>query len=148
MKKPPTGTCDIANDSLCCIQGKLYATYQCSLPVSQRTKAVLMLYSFEKGADGGAPSRCHNMYHLDNTLVVALSTHQRRCLNNITIYGNGRSVKAMVVDKCDSAMGCDADHDCQPPCPKNIIESSRAVWEGLAVPLSQWGELDIFWSDA
>ncbi|GFZ06864.1 hypothetical protein Acr_18g0010490 [Actinidia rufa] len=93
-------------ECLCCIQGKLYATYQCSPPVSQRTKAVLTLYSFEKGGDGGAPSRSDNMHHSDNTPVVALSTgwfnHQRRCLNNITIYGNGWSVKAMVVDECDS----------------------------------------------
>ncbi|GFY92542.1 hypothetical protein Acr_08g0009380 [Actinidia rufa] len=151
-KKPPTGTCDIENDSLCCIQGKLYTTYQCSPPVSQRTKAVLNLNSFEKGGDGGAPSKCDHKYHSDNTPVVALSTgwfnKQRRCLNNITIYGNGRSVEAMVVDECDSSMGCDSDHDYQPPCPNNIVVASRAVWEGLAVPLSQWGELDIFWSDA
>ena len=54
----------------------------------------------------------------------------------------------MVVDECDSSMGCDSDHDYQPPCPNNIVVASRAVWKGLAVPLSQWGELDIFWSDA
>ncbi|KAF4348700.1 hypothetical protein F8388_013771 [Cannabis sativa] len=102
-----------------------------------KTKAVLTINSFEKGGDGGGPSECDNNYHSDDTPVVALSTgwfnNMQRCLQNITIYGNGRSVSAMVVDECDSTAGCDADHDYQPPCPNNIVDASKAVWKALGV---------------
>lgn len=54
----------------------------------------------------------------------------------------------MVVDECDSTMGCDSDHDFQPPCPNNIVDASKAVWKALGVPEKDWGELDITWSDA
>ncbi|KAF8379530.1 hypothetical protein HHK36_028969 [Tetracentron sinense] len=122
------------------------------LQVSHRTKATLTMNSFEKNGDGGAESECDNKFHSDNTPVVALSTgwfnKQKRCLNNITIHANGRSVAAMVVDECDSTMGCDSDHDFQPPCPNNIVDASKAVWKALGVPERDWGELDIFWSDA
>jgi hypothetical protein len=57
-------------------------------------------------------------------------------------------VVAMVVDECDSTMGCDQDHDYQPPCRNNIVDASKAVWEALGVPQNQWGGLDITWSDA
>ncbi|WJZ94821.1 hypothetical protein VitviT2T_013646 [Vitis vinifera] len=84
--------------------------------------------------------------------VMALSTgwynKGSRCLNNITITANGRSVVAMVVDECDSTMGCDSDHDYQPPCANNIVDASRAVWKALGVPQDQWGGLDITWTDA
>ncbi|XP_027351366.1 putative ripening-related protein 1 [Abrus precatorius] len=120
--------------------------------MSTHTKAQLTLNSFEKGGDGGGPSECDNQYHSDDTPVVALSTgwfnHKSRCLNNITISANGRSVVAMVVDECDSTMGCDEDHDYQPPCPNNVVDASKAVWKALGVPHDQWGGLDITWSDA
>ncbi|KAJ6952692.1 putative ripening-related protein 1 [Populus alba x Populus x berolinensis] len=45
----------------------------------------------------------------------------------------------MIVDECDSTM---------PPCPNNIVDASKAVWTALEVPLSQWGEMEIHWSDA
>lgn len=89
--------------------------------------------------------------------MVALSTgwfnDKQRCLNYITIYGNGRSVQAKVVDEGDSTMGCescDADHDYQPPCPNNIVDASKAVWKALGVPeeSDDWGKLNITWSDA
>ncbi|XP_040996991.1 kiwellin-1-like [Juglans microcarpa x Juglans regia] len=151
-KKPPPGQCNEENDSDCCVQGKPYTIYKCSPPVSSHTKATLTINSFQKGGDGGGPSECDNKYHSDDTPVVALSTgwfnNKQRCLNYITIYGNGRSVKAKVVDECDSTMGCDADHDYQPPCPNNIVDASKAVWKALGVPLNDWGELDIYWSDA
>nr|KAJ0212799.1 hypothetical protein LSAT_V11C400173270 [Lactuca sativa] len=69
------------------------------------------------------------------------------CHKYITINGNGRSVKAMVVDECDSIMGCDGDHDYQPPCPNNIVDVSKAVWKALGVSESEdnWGEMDITW---
>ncbi|KAK2995243.1 hypothetical protein RJ640_023767 [Escallonia rubra] len=151
-RKPPPGQCNTENDSDCCVQGKLYTTFTCSPRVSGRTRATLTLNSFESGGDGGAPSECDNRFHSDDTPVVALSTgwfnHRSRCMNFITIFGNGRSVRAKVVDECDSTMGCDSDHDFQPPCPNNIVDASRAVWKGLGVPKNAWGELDIFWSDA
>ncbi|XP_043719181.1 putative ripening-related protein 1 [Telopea speciosissima] len=151
-KKPPPGQCNTENDSVCCEEGKLYTTYECSPSVSGHTKAVLTLNSFEKGGDGGGPSECDNSYHSDDTLVVALSTgwfkKKGKCFNNITISGYGRSVVAMVVDECDSTIGCDAEHDYQPPCPNNIVDASRAVWKALGVPHDDWGELDIVWSEA
>ncbi|PIN22853.1 hypothetical protein CDL12_04449 [Handroanthus impetiginosus] len=130
-KKPPPGQCNQENDSDCCQEGKLYTTYKCSPRVSRSTKAVLTINSFEKGGDGGTPSECDNQYHSDDTPVVALSTGwysgESRCLKNITISGNGQSVMAMVVDGCDSTMGCDKDHDYQPPCHNNIVDASKAV---------------------
>ncbi|KAI3846396.1 hypothetical protein MKW92_019526 [Papaver armeniacum] len=148
-KKAPPGECNQENYSDCCKQGKLYPTYTCSPPVG---RAVLTLNSFEKDGDGGGPSECDNNYHSDDTPVVALSTgwfnHEKRCMNNITITGNGRTVVAMVVDECDSTMGCDDEHDYQPPCPNNIVDASKAVWKALGVSGDNWGELDIVWSDA
>ncbi|PON92055.1 RlpA-like double-psi beta-barrel domain containing protein [Trema orientale] len=151
-KKPPPGQCNPENYSDCCKHGKFYTTYKCSPRVSGHTKAVLTLNSFEKGGDGGGPSECDDKYHSDNTPVVALSTgwfnNMQRCFHNITIHGNGRSVNAMVVDECDSTAGCDAVHDYQPPCPNNIVDASKAVWKALGVHKSDWGELDVYWSEA
>ncbi|KAK4418643.1 Kiwellin-1 [Sesamum alatum] len=150
-KKPSPDHCN-EDDSICCIKGRYYTTYKCSPPVSGSTKAILNLNGFEKGGDGYKPSKCDNKYHSDDTPVVALSTGWYnggwRCLNNITISANGRNVEAMVVDECDSSMGCDADHDYLPPCDNNIVSASKAVWKALGVPLEDWGELDITWSDA
>ncbi|KAL8062674.1 hypothetical protein ABFX02_02G163100 [Erythranthe guttata] len=150
-KKPPKDQCNKNNDSECCEQGKYYTTYKCSPTVGAHTKAVLTLNSFEKGKDGGGPSECDGNYHSDDIPIVALSTgwfnNMKRCFRNVTIYGNGNSVSAMVVDECDSTMGCDLDHDYQPPCNNNIVDASRAVWKALGVPKSQWGEMDITWSD-
>ncbi|KAK4418644.1 Kiwellin-1 [Sesamum alatum] len=151
-KKPPPGQCNQENNSDCCQAGELYTTYKCSPAVSGTTKAVLTINSFEKGGDGGGPSECDNKYHSDDTPVVALSTGWynggSRCLKNIIISANGQSVTAKVVDECDSTMGCDKDHDYQPPCPNNIVDASKAVWKALGVPEDDWGELDITWSDA
>ncbi|KAL8500033.1 hypothetical protein ACS0TY_019868 [Phlomoides rotata] len=128
---PPKGQCNQENDSDCCKAGELYTTYKCSPPVSGNTKAHLTINSFQKGGDGGGPSECDNQYHSDDTPVVALSTGWysggSRCLKNVDISGNGRSVTAMVVDECDSTMGCDEDHDYQPPCPNNIVDASKAA---------------------
>lgn len=120
--------------------------------MSGSTNALLTLNSFEAGGDGGAESACDNQFHDDSTPVVALSTGWysggSRCLNYININANGRSVRAMVVDMCDSTMGCDSDHAYQPPCRNNIVDGSRAVWEALGISEDNWGELDITWSDA
>ncbi|KAJ4726950.1 RlpA-like double-psi beta-barrel domain containing protein [Melia azedarach] len=150
-KKSPSGHCTTENDADCCLEGKLYTTYKCSPPVSTHTKAYLRLNSFQKGGDGGRPSKCDNQYHSDDTPVVALSTgwfnKKSRCLNNITITTNGRSVVALVVDECDSTMGCDSDHDYRPPCANNFVDASKAVWKALRIPLQQWGDLEITWTD-
>ena len=151
-KKPPPGECNDGNDSECCEEGKFYTTYKCSPQVSSHTKGFLTLNGFDKDQDGGAPSECDNHYHSNDIPIVALSTgwynKGSRCLNNITITANGRSVVAMVVDECDSTMGCDKDHDYQPPCDNNIVDASRAVWKALGVPDDKWGGMDITWSDA
>ncbi|CAN0907337.1 Putative ripening-related protein 2 [Linum grandiflorum] len=142
---PPPGQCNQGEESDCCEAGKHYTTYKCSPPVTARTKATLTWNSFQEGGSGGGPSECDNK-------VVALSTgwfnKKSRCLNFINIYGNGKTVRAMVVDECDSTMGCDSDHDYQPPCPDNIVDASKAVWKALGVPRDNWGDLDIYWSDA
>ncbi|EEF31626.1 Kiwellin, putative [Ricinus communis] len=151
--KPPPGQCNQEHDSDCCVQGRMYTTYKCSPPVTGNTKATLTINSFAPGGDGGAPSECDNKYHSDDELVVALSTgwfdNKSRCLNYITIHGNGKSVRAKVVDECDSTMGCDSEHDYQPPCPNNIVDASKAVWNALGVSdPDDVGAMDINWSDA
>ncbi|XP_055962495.1 kiwellin-1-like [Mercurialis annua] len=151
--KPPPGQCNQEHDSDCCIQGKMYTTFKCSPPVTGNTKATMTINSFVKGGDGGGPSECDNQYHADDELVVALSTgwfnNKSRCLKYVNIHGNGRSVRAKVVDECDSTMGCDSDHDYQPPCPNNIVDASKAVWSGLGISdPDDVGSLDISWSDA
>ncbi|KAI4371543.1 hypothetical protein MLD38_019765 [Melastoma candidum] len=152
MKKPLSGKCNKKHGSDCCKPGESYDTYKCSPPVSKRTKATLTINGFEKGEDGGGPSECDNKYHSNDIPVVALSTGwfsgRKRCMKNITVYGNGRKVNAMVVDECDSEQGCDAPHAFQPPCPNNIVDASEAVWKALRVPKGKWGQLDVLWSDA
>ncbi|KAF3449396.1 hypothetical protein FNV43_RR10124 [Rhamnella rubrinervis] len=137
-KKPPPGQCN--KNSFCCKQGEVY-TNNISPKASGCRKARLTLNNFEKGGDGGGPSECDGKFHSDNTRVVALSTrwfnNKKRCFHNIIIHGNGRSVKAMVVDECDSTKGCDND----------IVDASRAVWKALKVP-ERKGLLDIYWTDA
>ncbi|GAB4844475.1 hypothetical protein Ancab_037851 [Ancistrocladus abbreviatus] len=145
---PPAGKCD----SDCCKAGQVYFTFQCSPDVSAQTNATLTLKSFQEGGGGGGPSKCDNKYHSDDTPVVALSTGWygggKRCGKEIIIRGNGRSVRAKVVDECDSTMGCDEKNGYQPPCSYNIVDASRAVWKALGLPENQWGQLDITWSDA
>ncbi|CAL5401017.1 unnamed protein product [Camellia sinensis] len=140
------------NDSDCCAQGKFYPIYRCSPTVSNQTKGVLTLNPFQGDVDGDGLCECDNEYHSGDTPIAALSTGWynggRRCLNYITINANGRSVKAKVVDECNSSMGCDADHDYEPPCANNIVSASKAVWKALGVSHDNWDELNITWSDA
>ncbi|CAI9094039.1 OLC1v1029683C1 [Oldenlandia corymbosa var. corymbosa] len=146
----PKDKCDPSVDD-CCKANKFYTVFKCSPPVSGHTKAILTINDFEKGGDGGGPSECDNKFHSNKIPVVALSTGwfngRKRCHRNITIFGNGRSTKAMVVDECDSTKGCDDDHGFQPPCRNHIVDASQAVWEALKVPKDNWGEMDIFWAD-
>ncbi|CAI9101811.1 OLC1v1039226C1 [Oldenlandia corymbosa var. corymbosa] len=145
---PPEGQCD----SDCCVQGQQYPTYTCSPPVLGQTSATLTINSFEEGGDGGGPSACDGKYHSDDTPLVALSTGWfsggSRCFRNIAIQANARSVIAMVVDECNSTVGCDAEHGYQPPCGNSIVDASKAVWEALGVSEGDRGELQITWSDA
>ncbi|PPS14004.1 hypothetical protein GOBAR_AA06566 [Gossypium barbadense] len=146
-KKPPPGKCNKGHDSDCCQEGKFYNTYTCSPPVSSHTKATLTLNGFGPKEDGGGPCECDNNYHKDSELIVALSTgwfnKKKRCMNYINIHGNGKTVKAKVVDECDSTMGCDDEHDYQPPCANNIVDASDAVWDALGVYGDKRGEMEI-----
>ncbi|KAG9452637.1 hypothetical protein H6P81_005541 [Aristolochia fimbriata] len=132
----------------CCKEGKGYTTYKCP-PVTSHTKTILTLNSFKKGGDGGAPAACDSKYHSDETPVVALSTRWfnkgKSCHNKIKISAHPW---AKVVDECDSSMGCDSDHDYQPPCPNNIVHASKAVWKALHVPESDQERMEIVWSEA
>lgn len=153
-RKPPPGQCNIGNDSDCCKEGEMYPIYKCSPPVSGNTKVTLTINSFKKGKDSGGPSECNNQYHSDEIPIVALSTgwfdHRSWCHCNITINGNGRSVPAMMVDECDSTMGCGSDRDYQPPRNNNMVDATQAVWEALSVHQDgdDWGWINITWSDA
>ncbi|KAI3701196.1 hypothetical protein L2E82_45845 [Cichorium intybus] len=109
---------------------------------SDGTKATMTINSFEKGGSGGGPAECDGKFHSDNTPIVALSTpwynHGKRCFKSINIHYKDRSVKATVVDECDCSRGCDTD----------IVDASKAVWNALSVPKSEWGLTKVTWSDA
>ncbi|CAM8984791.1 unnamed protein product [Rhodiola kirilowii] len=147
-RDPPPGQCSQG----CCVQGTSYNTYACSPPLSSQNQAYMTLNSFEAGGDGGGPSSCDNKYHSDGDLIVALSTgwfaQGSRCLRNIVVNGNGRSVVVVVVDECDSTTGCDREHGYQPPCSDNVVDASRAVWDALDVSPNAIGGMSITWSDA
>lgn len=147
---PPPGQCNKEDDSACCKQGQIYPTYTFSPQASGSTGATLTLNSFEKGKDGGAASSCDNQYHSDDLPIVALSTGWysggSRCQKSIMVNGNGNRVIAVVVDECDSTMGCDDEHDYQPPCGNDIVDASSAVWKALGVQ-GGWGNITITWSD-
>lgn len=136
----------------CCQPGHLYQTYRCSPPVTCHTRAIMTLNNFSAGGDGGGPSECDNKYHKNTERIVALSTgwydKGKRCLKDIRIHANGRSVLAKVVDECDSLHGCDLQHAFQPPCRPNIVDASIAVWNALNITGPVVGEYPITWSDA
>ncbi|KAK6920137.1 hypothetical protein RJ641_016041 [Dillenia turbinata] len=113
----------------CCTPGKLYATCQCSPPVSNKTKAVLSLTSFQEDINGGSLASCDDQYHTDNLPYVALFSgwfnSKKWCLRNIT--ANGRSVLATVIDERDSTMACNVEYGYLPPHPNNIVAASKAA---------------------
>lgn len=92
------GHCNPDHDSDCCMAGKMYPQYRCSPLVNGQTQAHMTINGFSEGDDGGGPSEYDNSYHNDNEMVVALSTgwynHGSRCLKNIRIDANGKSVLA------------------------------------------------------
>ncbi|KAK8630973.1 hypothetical protein V6N13_079741 [Hibiscus sabdariffa] len=135
---PPPGTCNMADSSACCVDGQFYDIYDCSPPVSRHTKANLTLQSYDHGGDGSPPAECDNHYYNDDDFVVALSTgwydHGGRCNKSINIRGNGKHVRAKVVDECVSSGGCDSVHGYEPPCGNAVVRASKAVWSALGVP--------------
>lgn len=104
-------------------------------------KAILTINDFSKGGVGGGPSECSGKYYHNSIPIVALSTRWynkgKRCFDKITIYANGKTTKAMVVDECDTSRGCK----------NNIVDASEAVWKKLGVPKKDWGWLEVQWSD-
>lgn len=143
--------CNPSEMSDCCKKGQNYSQYNCS--PSSKSSAILTLNSFTKGGSGGGAGECFGKFYPDTQPVVALSTgwynKGSRCGKMITIYGNGKSTTAEVVDECDSIHGCDAEHDGQPPCRNNIVDASAAVWSALGVSKHdpKYGEISISWSD-
>ncbi|KAK8630972.1 hypothetical protein V6N13_079740 [Hibiscus sabdariffa] len=148
----PPGKCNTVDRSACCVRGQVYDVYDCSPPVSRHTKANLTLQRFDHGGDGPKPAECDGEYHDDDELVVVLSTgwydSGGRCLDFINIRGNGRRVRAKVVDECVSSGGCDESNNYEPPCGDTIVRAIRAVWSALGVPDTQWNTMIIHWSDA
>ncbi|KAK8979920.1 hypothetical protein V6N11_066119 [Hibiscus sabdariffa] len=106
-------------------------------PVSRHTKAELTLQSYDHGGNeiDSQVAKCYGTYQNDDELVVALSTgwydNGNRCLKFINIRGNGRRVRAMVIDECVSTGGCDDSHDYEPPCGNTIVRASKGVWSAL-----------------
>lgn len=132
--------------------GRPYPTYSCSPAITSSTPAKLTNNNFSQGGDGGGPSECDGKYHSNKNLIVALSTGWYnggiRCNQVIHIRAdNGRSVKAKVVDECDSRHGCDEEHPRQPPCEYDIVNASDAVWEALGLNIDV-GVVNVTWSMA
>ncbi|XP_044483467.1 kiwellin-like [Mangifera indica] len=147
---PTPSTCESSGTLKC--DGKSYPRYSCSPLVSSSTKAKLTNNDFSEGGDGGGPSECDDKYHSNSEAVVALSTGWynggSRCGKMIKITAtNGKTVKAKVVDECDSMNGCDEEHAYQPPCKNNIVDASNAVWNALGLDIDD-GVVDITWSMA
>ncbi|XP_058199875.1 kiwellin-like [Rhododendron vialii] len=145
---PPSDGCQPSGTLTC--NGFSYPKYSCSPPITSSTPAKLTNNDFSQGGDGGGPSECDGKYHSNKNLIVALSTGWynggTRCNQVIHIRANnGRSVKAKVVDECDSRNGCDAEHAEQPPCGNDIVNGSDAVWEALGLN-KEVGVVNITWS--
>ncbi|KAH7836970.1 hypothetical protein Vadar_007995 [Vaccinium darrowii] len=133
---PSADGCSPSGNLTC--NGRSYPTYSCSPAITSSTPAKLTNNNFSQGGNGGGPSECDGKYHSNKNLIVALSTGWynggTRCNQVIHIRAdNGRSVKAKVVDECDSRHGCDEEHPGQPPCEYDIVTASDAVWEALGL---------------
>ncbi|KAI8909546.1 hypothetical protein EDD86DRAFT_140647 [Gorgonomyces haynaldii] len=83
-----------------------------------------------QGAGTSGAGACFAKFYPDNVPVVALATAAfaggKNCGKQVTIYANGRSTKAMVVDMCDTERdGCIPD----------TVDASKAVWWALGINL-------------
>ncbi|WOK98597.1 ripening-related protein 4 [Canna indica] len=73
------------------MDGDMYPQYKCSPLVTAATPTDMMLVSFVADGDGGGPTECDGKYHVDDQMLVALST---RCLVEARILGGvGRQVR-------------------------------------------------------
>ena len=148
------GSCNTANNSECCVEGKKYETYTCSPDVTRRTSATLTLNGFSKNQDGGGASSCDGEFHKNSEMIVAMSTgwfdNKSRCGKHILITANSRTVRAKVVDECSSTSGCDSTHAFQPPCSPNVVDASEAVWAALQISKfsGDYGYKQITWTDS
>ncbi|KAK8509625.1 hypothetical protein V6N12_001710 [Hibiscus sabdariffa] len=100
-----------------CNGGKSYLTYKCSPPVSSHTKATLTINSFEEGGDMAADPRNVTV----NTIPI-MTFWLKLLMNAVRLVGGA-------------------------PCRNNIVDASKAVWKALGVPESDWGEMDVYWSN-
>ncbi|XP_043702050.1 kiwellin-like [Telopea speciosissima] len=144
------GGCNSAGTLIC--GGTSYYTYDCSPPITSSTPALLSNNDFT--AAGSGPSACDGKYHENTQPIVALSTgwydKGSRCGNLILITAkNGKTVKAKVVDDCDSMHGysCDSERDVEGPCANNIINGSDAVWEALGLNITD-AIVEVTWTMA
>jgi hypothetical protein len=103
----------------------------------------MMVNGFQKGEEGGGAAACDGRFHSNDDLIVALSSWwyagRKRYHKKIRITSadTGRTVKAQVMDECDSHGGCR----------DNILDSSRVVWKKLGLDTDA-GKVDVTWSDA
>ncbi|XP_071688697.1 putative ripening-related protein 2 [Rutidosis leptorrhynchoides] len=98
----------------------------------------LMITDYTKGGDSGGPAECDGKYHSNDKFLVSLPTtwynDGKNCNKGINISYKGMDVIAVVIDECG---GCSDD----------VLVASKAVWRGLHVPESQWGdEIQVIWS--
>ncbi|XP_061999338.1 uncharacterized protein LOC133716678 [Rosa rugosa] len=83
-----------------------------------RTASRLRKLKFGLGPNQSLPDPSFSLFH--GAVLFGLLrwyNNGKRCSHYITIYGNGKSVKAKVVDECDSTRGCDDD----------IVDASKAA---------------------
>ncbi|KAI8909544.1 hypothetical protein EDD86DRAFT_246916 [Gorgonomyces haynaldii] len=87
------------------------------------------------GSSGGAS--CTGKFYSDYDYVVALesSLFSGSCGRTVTIYANGRSVSATVVDECASGDGC----------LYNSIDATVGIWEALGIDTGR-GIVDVTYS--
>jgi hypothetical protein len=87
-------------------------------PPAGGTDGQLTWYEFNGGV-----GYCEGRNYPESALVVAVGGNARaRCGSTVTISANGRSVTALVVDRCAS---CSATH----------LDATRGVWSALGIDL-------------
>ncbi|KAM0837608.1 hypothetical protein ACQ4PT_061529 [Festuca glaucescens] len=107
----------------------------------EQMPATMTLNGFGPGE--GEPAECDGKFHNNKEMLAALSTVWYeggiRCQRMISIRNdqNGRTVRARVVDECDSRHACK----------DNIVDTSVAVWNALGLD-TNIGEVPVTWSDS
>ncbi|TVU18758.1 hypothetical protein EJB05_34871, partial [Eragrostis curvula] len=90
---------------------------------------------FASGGDGGGTSACTGKFYGDNRKHIVIRV------------ANGNTVRALVVDECDSTLGCDKEHNFEPPCGNRVVDGSLAVWMALGLNKDD-GQVRVTWSEA